>query len=75
MEANLIENLNLTNANFSFFADRSDVLIKNIFGNIKNINFSEGDIKLNLENGIKVNSNFNSDINLDEKFLNENIKF
>ena len=75
LEANLIENLNLTNANFSFFADRSDVLIKNIFGTIKNINFSEGDIKLNLENGIKVNSNFNSDINLDEKFLNENIKF
>ena len=28
LEANLIENLNLTNANFSFFADRSDVLIE-----------------------------------------------
>ena len=73
LDAILIDNLNLTNANFSFFADKTDILFKNIYGNIESINFYDGDLRLNLENGIKLNSNFNTEINFDEKLFS-NIK-
>ena len=61
--------LNFFKYKFNFFADKNDILIKNIFGNIDNIKISDGDIKLNLDNGIKLNSNFNSKINLNEKIF------
>jgi len=38
-----------------------------IFGNIEDISIFDGDVKLNLENGIKLKSNFNSKLNLNEK--------
>ena len=64
-KANLFKDIMLSNTNLSFFADKEDILIKNIFGKIDNIKINNGDIKLNLENGIKLNSNFLSNINLD----------
>ena len=45
-------------------------MVKNIFGKIDGIEINNGDIKLNLENGILLNSNFISNLNLD----NEKIK-
>ena len=75
LEGELLNNFNLTKTNFSFFSDKSDILIKNISGKIENIQISDGDIKLNLENGVKLNSNFNSKINLDKNFLNKYSKF
>ena len=75
LKVNLFEGLNFSKGNFSFFSDKSDILIKNIFGNIEDINISDGDVKLNLENGIKVTSNFNSKINLNEKLLKKYSKF
>ena len=74
LKANLFKDLMLSNTNLSFFADKEDILIKNIFGKIDNIKINNGDIKLNLVNGIKLNSNFISNINLDSekiKKLNE----
>ena len=74
LKANLFKDLMLSNTNLSFFADKEDILIKNIFGKIDNIEINNGDIKLNLVNGIKLNSNFISNINLDSekiKKLNE----
>ena len=65
-EAILLGDLKMSNMNFSFFADKEDILIKNIFGNISNISIFNGDIKLNLDNGIKVNSNFNSELSFGE---------
>ena len=50
-------------------------MIKNIFGNLDKIELSDGDIKLNLDNGIKLNSNFNSKLDLKEKFLSKYINF
>ena len=67
LKAELFSGLNLKNTNLSFFADKNDVLIKNIFGDLEDIKIYEGDIKLNFENGIKLNSNFNSKIDFDEK--------
>ena len=67
LKANLFKDLILYNTNLSFFADKEDILIKNIFGKIDNIEINNGDIKLNLVNGIKLNSNFISNINLDSE--------
>ena len=67
LEINLIKNLKLSKTNFGFFADKEDILIKNIFGNFENIKISNGDIRLNLENGVNLESNFNSDIDLNFK--------
>ena len=74
LEVELIDNLYLSNTKLNFFADKNDVLIKKIFGEIEGVVISDGDIKLNLENGIKLNSNFTSNINLDEQFFNKNKK-
>ena len=71
----LISGLNLTKTNLSFFADKNDILIKNIFGNLEDIKISDGDIKLNLENGVKLDSNFNSKLNFDEKMLEKYAKY
>ena len=67
LEADLFKDIILSNTNLSFFADREDILIKNIYGKIDDIEINNGDIKLNLENGIKLNSNFISNVNLDSK--------
>ena len=74
LEANIYDNLNLSKTKFSFFADKDDILIKNIFGNIDNIKIKDGDIKFNLEDAVKINSNFNTDINLNSEFLKRNKK-
>ena len=71
LKAELSKNINFTNTKFSFFADKNDILIKNIFGKLEDIKISDGDIKLNLENGIKFTSNFNSKDYLNEKILNK----
>ncbi len=75
LKVNLFEGLNLTKTKLSFFADKNDILIKNIFGILEDFQISDGDIKLNLENGVKLNSNFNSKINLNKNLLSKYIKF
>ena len=74
LKAELLNGLELSKTNFTFIADKSDILIKKIEGNIDNIKISDGDIKLNFENGAKVSSNFNSNLNLDEEFFNRKSK-
>ena len=59
----------MSKANFSFFADKNDILLKNIFGELDDIKISDGDIKLNLENGLKLKSNFISALSLKEDFF------
>ena len=68
IEAKINDQLSFTDTKLSFFADKSDILIKNIFGTLGDVKIFDGDIKINLENGIKLVSNFNSKLNLDEKF-------
>ena len=43
----------VSKTNLDFFADKNDILIKNIYGNVADIKVSDGDIKINLEKGIK----------------------
>ena len=69
LEADLFDDLKLVKTNLNFFADKEDILVKNLYGNIGSIKIDNGDIKINLNNGTKINSNFNSEINFDEKAL------
>tara|TARA_B100000941_G_scaffold289121_1_gene267399 strand:+ start:1105 stop:3276 length:2172 start_codon:yes stop_codon:yes gene_type:complete len=71
LKAELVNGLIFTQTNFNFFADKNDILIKNVFGNLADIKISDGDIKLNLEKGIKLSSNFNSNLNLNEEKFNK----
>jgi hypothetical protein len=75
LKAELFKDLNLSKTNLNFFADKNDVLIKNIFGNLEDIKISEGDVKLNFENGIKLNSNFSSLIDLNENLVSKYTRF
>ena len=75
LKIELFSGLKLKNTELKFFADKNDILIQNIFGKLEEIEISDGDIKLNLANGIKINSNFNSKFNLDEKLLKKYSKF
>ena len=67
LEAELFSNLYFRKINLGFFADQNDILIKNIFGYLEDIKISEGDIKLNLENGVEISSNFDSKIDFNKK--------
>ena len=67
LKVELLSNINLKKIDLSFFADKSDILFKNISGDLEDIKISDGDIRFNLENGIKVNLNFNSKINFSEQ--------
>ena len=72
--ADLFKDVIISDTKLNFFADKEDILIKNLFGKIDGIEINNGDIKLNLENGVKLSSNFISNINLKEnniKKLNE----
>ena len=75
LKIELLSNINLKKMNLSFFADKNDILVKNIFGFLEEIKISDGDIRLNLENGINVNSNFNSEINFNEQVTKKYTKF
>ena len=67
LKADLFNDIILSNTSLSFFSDKEDILIKNIFGKIDEIDIKDGDIKINLDNGVKLNSNFISNINLDSE--------
>ena len=69
LKVELFNSLNFSDVNLEFFADKNDLLIKNIIGKLDKIEISDGDIKLNLDAGIKLTSNFNSKFNIDEKFF------
>ena len=62
LKINFFKDVILSNVNLSFFADKEDILIKNLFGKIDGIEISNGDIRLNLEKGVKLSSNFISNI-------------
>ena len=58
LEAQIIDNFKLEKTNFDFFADKTDILIKDLNSNYGQIFFKEGDLKLNLSEGIILESNF-----------------
>ncbi len=69
LKVDLFNSLNFSEVNLEFFADKNDFLIKNIIGKLDKIELSNGDIRLNLDSGIKLTSNFNSKFDIDENFF------
>ena len=64
---NIYKDLNFENGAFNFFfffADKSDILITNIFGNFEGVAISNGDLKLDLHSGISINSNFYTELKM-----------
>ena len=69
LKVELFNSLNFSEVNLEFFADKNDFLIKNIIGKLDKIELSNGNIRLNLDSGIKLTSNFNSKFDIDENFF------
>ncbi len=67
----VIKNLNLENVNFSFFADKTDLLIKDFNGVSSFFQIEEGDLKVKLSPKISLEANFNSNI----KYMKQKDKF
>ena len=70
LKTNFLDDLIFEDTSFSFFADKSDILIKNFYSQTNSIKIEEGDIKIGLSKEIKIDSNFKSKI----KF-NKNITY
>jgi len=70
LTAEIINNINLDKTNFSFFADKSDILLKNIFGNVGPLKITDGDLKLKLSPEISLETNFKSKLNYNNKLVN-----
>ncbi len=74
------KNFGLEKTNFTFFADKTDILIKNFFTEIGPLKIKDGDIKISLSPTIDVESNFKSNLSYDVSSDNfkkslEKIKF
>ena len=67
LKAEIINEINLEKTNFNFFADSSDVLLKNIFCEISPFEITNGDLKLNLSSEISLESNFKSNLKFNKK--------
>ena len=67
LEAEISKNLFLENANFNFFADKSDILIKKLFGKIGSSEIIDGDLTLKLGQDLFIQSNFISNLNLNNE--------
>ena len=58
LKIKVAKDINLEKTNFSFFADKSDVLIKNILSETGFFKVSSGDLKLKLTSETSLESNF-----------------
>lgn len=74
LKAKIIDDLKVEKTNFSFFADKTDVLVKNIFSKLGPIEITEGDLRLNLSSEILIESNFKTDLKYNRK-LEDNVSF
>jgi hypothetical protein len=63
----IINNLTIQKTNFSFFADKTDILIKDIFGKLEAAKIKNGDIKIRLLPEISLESNFLTNLEYKDK--------
>ncbi|MDC0545031.1 hypothetical protein OAO00_00860 [Pelagibacteraceae bacterium] len=67
LKTEVVNNIDLEKTSFSFFADKTDVLIKNISSEAGPINLEKGDLKLKLSPEIAIESNFKTTIKYNKK--------
>ena len=70
LKAQIINGINLDKTNFSFFADKDDILLKNISSEMGPIKIDEGDLKLKLNPEITVETNFKTNLKYNNKSIN-----
>ncbi len=76
LKTKITKDLKLEKTDFSFFADKSDILIKNFSGESKFLQIKEGDLKLKLSPVLNLQSNFKTILKFDNNlekidFLND----
>jgi hypothetical protein len=70
LKTEIKNNINLQKTNFNFFADKNDILIKNIVGESGPIKIKDGDLKIKLNSNISLESNFLTNLRYNDKFKN-----
>ena len=59
--------LNLKNTSFNFFADSSDILIKNVKSRLDGILIKDGNLQIKKDKDINLKSDFFTEVNINEK--------
>ncbi len=67
LETEISNNLFLENTNFNFFADKSDVLMKKLFGKIGPMEIKDGNLILRLDPELSIQSDFIANLNLENE--------
>ena len=65
LEIENFKNLNLKESSFTFFADKTDILLKNFKSKSNFFEINDGDLKMNISSGISLISNFKTKIKYD----------
>ena len=68
LKAEIFNNLNIEKTNFDFFADKTDILLKNIFSNTEPFKVLDGDLKIKLFPEISLKSNFKTNLKYNKHF-------
>ena len=67
LEIEFPQNFKLRESSLTFFADKTDILLKNFESKSDFFQISDGDVKMNLSSGISLESNFKTKIKYDLK--------
>ncbi|MDC1130269.1 hypothetical protein OAS59_00005, partial [Pelagibacteraceae bacterium] len=70
LETEIFNDINIKKTNFDFFADKTDILLKNIFSEGEFFKISDGDLKLKISKEISLESNFKTNL----KYINQSKK-
>jgi hypothetical protein len=70
LKIKVAKDINLEKTNFGFFADKSDILIKNILSETEFFKISSGDIKLKLSSETSLESNFKINLKYNDRLKN-----
>ena len=68
LEAKIVNNFNLDKTNFSFFADKTDVLVKKFSSELGPLKIEKGDAQVKFLSEISISSNFQSILKGDKIF-------
>ena len=75
MTLNISKNLILKETSLNFFADKSDILIKNIESKMNGLQIENSDLKIEKNENLIIKSNLITDINFNSKNINNYLLF
>ncbi len=71
LETEIFNDIDIKKTNFNFFADKTDILLKNIFSEGEFFKILDGDLKLKISKEISLESNFKTNL----KYTNQSKKY